>query len=135
MNINTPPFTINKVSDYFKYIILGVLIYFPVFGHLDTLPIRIWDESRQAINAYEMYHNSDYIVTHFEGKPDMWNTKPPFLIWTQVILMKTIGINELAVRLPSAFAAFFTCLALLLFSIKYLKNFWFGFIVIVVLIN
>ena len=42
----------------------------PIFGHLDTLPIPISDESRLAINAYEMLKNKNYLVTHFEGKPD-----------------------------------------------------------------
>ncbi|NNC85853.1 MAG: hypothetical protein HKN75_07195 [Bacteroidia bacterium] len=49
--------------------------------------------------------------------------------------MKLIGINELAVRLPSAFAAFFTCVILLVFSLKYVKNYWFGFIAVMVLIT
>src|SRR5688572_23065002 len=104
----------NFLYNYSNYILLALLIYMPVFGNLNTLPIREWDEARIAINACEMYHDGDFIVTHFEEEPDMWNTKPPLLIWLQVFLMKTIGINELAVRLPSAFAAFFTCLALLL---------------------
>jgi 4-amino-4-deoxy-L-arabinose transferase-like glycosyltransferase len=49
--------------------------------------------------------------------------------------MKMIGVNELAVRLPSAFAASFTCLTILIFSLCYLKQFWFGFIAIIVLIT
>lgn len=122
-------------KKYIKYIVLALLIYIPIFGYLNTLPIRIWDEARQAINAYEMLHNGNFIVTHFDGQPDMWNTKPPLLIWFQVLFMKLIGVNELAVRLPSAFAGFFTCLVLLIFSKKYLKNFWFGFITIFVLIT
>lgn len=124
-----------KVLTYFKYIVLGALLYMPIFGHLDTLPIRIWDEARLAINAYEMYNNGDFIVTHYDGNPDMWNTKPPLLIWLQVIFMKVIGVNELAVRLPSAFAAFFTCIVLLVFSQMYLKNIWFGFIAVLILIT
>ena len=103
-------------SKYLKYILLALLIYMPIFGHLDTLPIRIWDESRSAMNAYEMFHDKDYIVTHFEGKPDMWNTKPPLLIWAQVFFMKLIGVNELSVRLPSAIAAFLTCIVILFSS-------------------
>lgn len=118
-----------------KYLILAALMYMPIFGHLDSLPIRIWDESRLAINAYEMLNNKDYVVTHFEGNPDMWNTKPPLMIWIQVFFMKLLGVNELAVRLPSAIAAFFTCITLLVFSIKYLKQFWFGFITVFVLIT
>lgn len=126
----------NKAAPkYIKYIILALLLYMPVFGHLDTLPIRIWDEARVAMNAYEMFNNNDFIVTQFNGKPDMWNTKPPLLIWFQVICMKAIGVNELAVRLPSAIAAFFTCCALLIFSLYYLRNFWFGFITVLVLIT
>ena len=120
---------------YFKYVILAALMYMPIFGHLDALPIRIWDEARLAINAYEMLNDGDYIVTHFEGKPDMWNTKPPLLIWVQVFFMKILGVNELSVRLPSAIAAFFTSLVLLIFSHKYLEKFWFGFITVFVLIT
>lgn len=120
---------------YFKYLVLLSLIYMPVFGHLDALPIRIWDEARLAINAYEMLHDGDFIVTHFEGNPDMWNTKPPLLIWVQAIFMKLIGVNELAVRLPSAIAAFLTCLVILIFSARYLKKPWFGFIAVLVLIT
>ena len=123
------------LENSFKYIIFAGLIYMPIFGHLDTLPIRIWDEARLAINSYEMLNNGDYIVTHFDGKPDVWNTKPPLLIWLQVISMKVLGVNELAIRLPSAIAAFFTCIIVLVFSHRYFKNFWFGFIAVFVLIT
>jgi 4-amino-4-deoxy-L-arabinose transferase-like glycosyltransferase len=125
----------NFIMKYFKYLILAALVYVPIFVHLDHVPIRIWDESRTAINAYEMLKNGNYIVTHYEGKPDMWNTKPPLLIWFQVFFMKHLGVNELSVRLPSAIAAFLTCLVILFFSIWYLKQFWFGFIAVMVLIT
>ncbi len=125
----------NLLRKYLKFIALAALMYMPIFGYLDTLPIRIWDEARLAINAYEMFNNGDFIVTYFEGNPDMWNTKPPFLIWFQVFFMNILGVNELAVRLPSAIAAFFTCIILLVFSHKYLKSTWFGFIAVLVLIT
>lgn len=120
---------------YFKYAVLAALIYIPLFGHLGALPIQIWDEARLAINSYEMLNNKDFIVTHFEGNPDMWNTKPPLLIWLQAFFMKIFGVNEVAVRLPSALAGFFTCVVLVLFSSKYLKSNWFGFITVFVLIT
>jgi len=123
------------LKKYFKYLLLALLMYMPIFGFLSTLPIRIWDEARCAINAYEMMNNDHFIVTYFEGLPDMWNTKPPLLIWVQVVFMKIFGVNEVAVRLPSALAAFFTCISLLILSIRYLKQFWFGFIAIVILIT
>ena len=118
-----------------KFLLLALLIYMPVFGFLNVQPIRIYDEGRIAVNAHEMYTRGDYIVTYYENQPDMWNTKPPLLIWCQVVLMKVIGPGELAIRLPSALAAFFTCLVLLLVSMCYLKSFWLGFIAILILIT
>ena len=110
-------------------------MYMPIFGNLNSLPIRLWDEARLSINAYEMLHDGQFIVTHFDGSPDMWNTKPPLMIWSQVFFMKIIGVNELAIRLPSAIAAFLTCCALIFFTMKYLKSFWLGFIAVFVLIT
>ena len=124
-----------KYKSLIKYLVLFLLIYFPIFGHMESLPIRMWDESRLAINAYEMHNDGDFIVTHFDGQPDMWNTKPPLMIWLQVLFMKIFGVSELAVRLPSAIAAFFTCLFILFISIRYLKDFWFGFIAVIILVT
>ncbi|MES2679604.1 MAG: glycosyltransferase family 39 protein [Bacteroidota bacterium] len=118
-----------------KYLLLALLLYMPVFGFLNVQPLRMWDESRIAVNAHEMYTRGEYIVTYFEGHSDMWNTKPPLLVWCQVILMKLIGPDELAVRLPSAIAAFLTCALLLFVCTRYLKNFWFGFTAVMVLIT
>jgi 4-amino-4-deoxy-L-arabinose transferase-like glycosyltransferase len=128
---NLPPW----LKHFFRFALLASLLYVPVFGYLDNLPIRTWDEARIAVNAYEMYRDGDYIVTHYRGKPEMWNTKPPLLLWTQVFFMKLIGPGELAIRLPSAIAVFGTCMALLFFSIRYLRSFWFGFISVLALIT
>lgn len=122
-------------SSYFKYLLPGVLVYFPLFMHLDMLPFRLWDETRLALNAYEMSKGGNWLVTTFLGEPDMWNTKPPLLIWIQSCFINLIGPNELAVRLPSAIAALLTCISLLWFSEKYLKNFCFGFSAVLVLIT
>jgi 4-amino-4-deoxy-L-arabinose transferase-like glycosyltransferase len=123
------------IVRYAKYLLLAALLYTPIFSHLDSLPIRIWDEGRNAVSALEMFLNGNYLIPHFNGTPDMWSTKPPLLIWLQLGFMQLVGINELAVRLPSAIAALLTCVALLLFSLRYLKSFWFGFIAIMVLVT
>lgn len=125
----------NRNHIYIKYVLLAILLYMPVFGHLDGLTIRKYDEARLALNASEMLGNGNYLVTIYHGKPDMWNTKPPFAIWGQVFFMKMIGVNEISVRLPSAIAALLTFLVLLIFAIRYLKSFWFGFISILVLVT
>ncbi|MBK9412269.1 MAG: glycosyltransferase family 39 protein [Chitinophagaceae bacterium] len=119
----------------FKYIFFAGLVCIPLFSHLGSVPIQLWDEARLNLNAYEMHLKKDFIVTYYGGEPDLWNTKPPFLIWCQALLMDVVGPNELAMRLPSAFAALLTCIALLIFSIRYLKNFWIGFIAAIILVT
>lgn len=130
---NTP--RAKRLSTIAVYLLLAALIYFPLFSHLGSFPIRIWDEARLAISAYEMLNNHDYIVTYHAGEPDMWSTKPPLMIWLQVMCMKVFGVGEFAVRLPSAIAGLFTCIALLLFSNRYFKDKWLGIIAVLVLIT
>ncbi len=103
-------------------ILLGILFYFPLFMHLENLAIRSFDEGRLANNAYEMSRNGNYIVTYFEGQPDLWNTKPPLMIWAQVLCIKVFGYNELAIRLPAALAALMTCIVLIIFSARFLEK-------------
>lgn len=125
----------DKKSWILPLVILIVLSYFPLFLHLDKLPIRIWDEARLAVNAIEMTRSGNTLVTFFDGEPEMWNTKPPFLIWLQAACINIFGINELSVRLPSALAALFTILGLVMFSAKYFKDIWLGIIAALVLLT
>jgi len=117
------------------FLLFCLLLYFPLFLHLDQLSLRLWDESRRAVNAFEMVQNGNWLVTHYEGRPDMWGTKPPLLIWCQAIAMKLLGFNELAVRLPSALAALATVFLLVLFSSKVLKKPSIGFLAGLVLVT
>lgn len=128
---------INKqhIYTFLKILFLFLLLYMPIFGFLDSLPIRKWDEARRSFNALEMSQNHNFIVTHFEGNPDMWGTKPPLLIWAQVFFIKLLGFNELAIRMPSAIAAFLTCSLLMVFALRYFKSYLFGIIAVLVLIT
>jgi len=121
-----------KIIIYFFFVIL---IPFPLFYGLDKLVVREYDEARRAVNAYEMMHDGNLLVTHYKGSPDMWGTKPPLLIWGQTFLMKILGPGEWAVRLPSALAGLFTGLIIMFISVKYLKNPLFGLFWSVVLIT
>lgn len=118
-----------------KWVILLLLLIIPIFGHLDTIPFRVWDEARVAVNAFEMSINGNYLIPHFDGAPDMWNTKPPLLIWFQMLFIKTLGFSELALRMPSAIAAFLTCTTVFFFVRRYLSSFWFGFITALILVT
>ena len=116
-------------------ILLAIIIYFPLFLHLTSLSVRVFDESRLALNAYEMLKTGNIVVTYYEGLPDMWNTKPPLMIWILAISIKIFGLNELALRLPAALAALATCFLLLWFARKVFQKFWLGCIAAIVLVT
>lgn len=128
--------TINN-NDFANFTLLLLLgfAYFPLFLHLDVLPLRMYDESRLAVNAMEMIDNGNILVTYFDGQPDMWNLKPPLMIWLQAICMKILGYNELAVRLPSALFGLLCVLFIYGLCTKFLKSSLLGFVVALVLLT
>lgn len=113
--------------------LFAVLAYFPLFLDLDALPLRIWDESRLAVTAFEMLKNHHFLVPYFDGAPDMWSTKPPLLIWVQTMLFAVMGPGELALRLPSAICAFLTGAVLVHVGIRWLHKPWIGLMAALVL--
>lgn len=117
-----------KILDVALILIISVLCYLTFFHHLEEFTIRIWDEGRNAVNALEMMKTHNPIVTYFNNIPDMWNTKPPLHIWIVTIMYKIFGVNELALRLPSAISATLVVLLIFLFGLKVLKNRWIGFL-------
>jgi len=115
----------NKIKKYRFSISLGLFLvacYFVFLMSLGVRPVQMWDESRLAVNALEMALNGNLIVTHFDDSPDMWNTKPPLLVWMIALCMKIVGYNEFALRLPSALSAMSTAIIIFIFASKYLKD-------------
>jgi 4-amino-4-deoxy-L-arabinose transferase-like glycosyltransferase len=104
------------------------LLIFSFFVKLPSLPIRAWDEARNANSALEMYLHHHWLAPTYDRVPDMWNTKPPLLIWLQVAAMHLFGIGELSVRLPSALAALATGVLLWAFCDRYCGKPWTGFL-------
>jgi 4-amino-4-deoxy-L-arabinose transferase-like glycosyltransferase len=87
---------------YVKWGIFIVLMYFPLFLHLHSMPIVLWDESLFALRALYMYDNWDY-MPDFSAWPyviEHRNTKLPATTILQVVGLKLFGINELGLRLP-----------------------------------
>lgn len=124
-----------KIEIAFKVLLFAAITFLTLINHLDKQVIRQWDESRVAINAYEMNQTGFSIVTTYEYEPDMWNVKPPLLIWLQTACMKVFGTTEVAVRLPAAIGALLTCCLLMWFSIKHFKSYWFGLFSVIVLVS
>ncbi len=71
---------------------------------LPVFPINRWDESRLAVNAIEMRATGLSLVTTYGFRPDLWNTKPPLLIWLMTLCMSVFGPSEGVLRIPSALA-------------------------------
>src|SRR5215207_3917561 len=113
-------------TSLFPLLLVLAVSIFSFFLKLSFIPVRIWDESRNAMNAWYMYHFGHTFSPYYEGAPDMWNTKPPLLIWAQVLSMHFLGINEFALRFPSALAAMGTCILLLWFCTIVLGRAWCG---------
>lgn len=88
--------------------LLLVICYFALFWQLGTPIMRNWDEARNATHAITMATEGNYLVRMYEGQPDMWETKPPLLLWLQVLCIKLFGSSIWVFRLPSAMAALAT---------------------------
>lgn len=76
-----------------------------MFADARTTPIIIWDESRLAVNALEMNRHGWSLVTTYGFVPDLWNSKPPLMIWLMNASITIFGPSELALRLPAMLAA------------------------------
>ncbi|MFT4601853.1 MAG: 4-amino-4-deoxy-L-arabinose transferase-like glycosyltransferase [Arenicella sp.] len=112
--------------------LLSAIIVVILFLKLDCFHMRWWDESMYAVNAYEMVQSGEYFSYTFDGEADLFNSKPPLTIWLQILSIKIVGYNELAMRLPSAIAAAITVLILFRFLSKNFSSFiaWTGSLIL-----
>lgn len=90
---------------------LCAVLFFPGLGERD-----LWnpDEPRYAEVTREMIATGDYLVPHLNG--EIYTHKPPLMFWAMALSSGLSGgLDETAVRLPSALAA--TGVVLLIFAI------------------
>ncbi len=78
-------------------------------------PIVIWDEGRIILNAMEMRHSGLSPIATYDFHPDLWNTKPPLLVWLMTASMALLGPAEWTARLPSTIASLGTLLLVMTF--------------------
>jgi 4-amino-4-deoxy-L-arabinose transferase-like glycosyltransferase len=92
-----------------ELLLLFIVLTIPFLQYLGKLPLIDPDEGRYAEIPREMLERGDLItptlnyVKYFE--------KPPLLYWINAASIKIFGLNEFAVRLPSALCGLFTVLA------------------------
>ncbi len=78
-------------------VVAAFLMYFPSLG---DLPLEDADEAPYGIITREMVMTGHYGTLTLFGEP--WVDKPPLNFWLMAASAKVFGINELALRLPSA---------------------------------
>ncbi len=111
-----------KYVNFGFLLIIIILSGFPLFYSLPEMQINMWDEAIYANNSIEMMKSDNILVVYYDGQPDLFNTKPPLVIWFQSVSMKLFGINEFAVRLPSGLFGLFTVLIVYFFCAVVLKS-------------
>lgn len=107
-----------KQITWIAAILVSLIYAIVLISTIWNLPLQLWDESRLAINVLEMYYGGLSFITTYELSPDLWNTKPPLLIWLAVISMKIFGISIWAFRAPSLAASCATIAITFVFSKK-----------------
>lgn len=115
------PYKVSSTDQVFFGLLLGFAIWL-LFSNISTPPIRIWDEAIYVNNAIEMSKGGDLLVLKNDGVNSLYNVKPPLVIWLQSLSISVFGINEFAVRLPSALAAIVVILSLFWFCTKALQR-------------
>jgi 4-amino-4-deoxy-L-arabinose transferase-like glycosyltransferase len=116
-------------------IITLIITALPLLYDIGKKPVILWDESRNACNALEMYQNHQYLVRYYDGKPDDWEIKPPLLIWTQVLSFHLFGISEFTLRLPVILCLLALFFFIILFSWKYLDHIEYGIFACLIIVS
>ena len=106
-------------------VLIGLVGLF-FFYDLGRFPIFQWDEARYVNNSLEVLTLGNWFHFTMDGAVDTWNFKPPLVLWLQAISMQLFGINEWAVRLPSALAGIGIAVLLYWFCVTTLESVWTG---------
>jgi len=99
-------------------IALIFVVLFSFFLPLGMVPLFNLDEGAFSEATREMLVNHDFITTYLNG--DLRFDKPILIYWLQAISVSIFGLNEFALRLPSAIAG-----ALWVYSIWWFANKYF----------
>jgi len=108
-------------NDFFQNrkstIILAVIIVAGLFLNLGGVPLFDEDEGAYAEVTREMLQSGNLLVPTLEGHP--FFHKPPMIYWAQSASVSLFGLNEFALRLPSALASLAWAAILLVFLRRY----------------
>ncbi len=91
----------NLERNYITILLFFIAIAF--FIPLGFAPLFDLDEGAFSEATREMLVSGDYITTYLNG--NLRFDKPILIYWLQLISVKSFGLNEIALRLPSAIAS------------------------------
>lgn len=91
----------NENKQYWLMFIVAVFASF--YLTLGVIPLFDLDEGAFSEATREMLKNGDYITTYLNGQ--LRFDKPILIYWLQAMSVSAFGLNEFALRLPSALAA------------------------------
>ncbi len=83
--------------------LLATIVLFSLFFGLGSVPLFDEDEGAYSEVTREMLHSGDFITPRLNG--DTFFHKPPMIYWAQAASVALFGLNEFALRLPSALAS------------------------------
>jgi 4-amino-4-deoxy-L-arabinose transferase-like glycosyltransferase len=93
--------------------LLAAVVWLAFFWQLGAVPLYDLDEGAFTEATREMLASGNYITPHRDGEPRY--DKPVLIYWLQAASVSLLGLNEFALRLPSALAATLWLLALWVF--------------------
>ncbi len=96
---------------------LLLALFLSFFVTLGWLPLFDLDEGAFSEATREMLESGNYLTTYLNG--ELRFDKPIFIYWFQALSVKIFGLNEFAVRLPSAVAGALWVWATYLFTKRY----------------
>jgi 4-amino-4-deoxy-L-arabinose transferase-like glycosyltransferase len=85
-------------------------LYICYFHNLGAIGLVGPDEPRYSWIARDMAETGDWVTPRLYGKP--WFEKPVLYYWSAALSFKLFGVSEATARLPGAFFALFSSLAL-----------------------
>ncbi len=87
----------------YAFFVLLALVYLSFFFNLGSVPLFDLDEGAFSEATREMLVSKNYITTYLGG--ELRFDKPILIYWLQALSVSIFGLNEFALRLPSALAA------------------------------
>ena len=82
---------------------LGILVAVSFFAGLGAVPLFDKDEGAFSAATRHMVESGNYVMTYLNGQPRY--DKPILIYWLQAASIHMLGLNEFALRFPSAVAA------------------------------